>query len=111
MAAVRIGIKFKLNELGLSAFQQLTGINAIIFYSSNIFEAAEMQVTGTALVGITNFAFTFVSLFFADSKSTSKHRNLILNRTWKKIPVDFRFYYLWRWHAISWNIFFPHAKR
>lgn len=47
----------------LSIFQQLTGINVIMFYSTTIFKNAGFEAsTITGLVGIVNFAATLVGM-------------------------------------------------
>lgn len=49
----------------LSVFQQLTGINVIMFYSNMVFKGLDMSnTTITALVGIINFLATLVGLGF-----------------------------------------------
>ncbi|XP_072888484.1 solute carrier family 2, facilitated glucose transporter member 1-like [Hemitrygon akajei] len=52
----------------LQLSQQLSGINAIFYYSTSIFENAgvEQPVYATVGCGVVNFAFTFVSLFVVE---------------------------------------------
>ena len=58
--------------LGLSIFQQVTGINAIIYYANTIFESAGLtstkaQTTATLYcVGLTNVLATFVAVAYVD---------------------------------------------
>jgi sugar porter (SP) family MFS transporter len=58
--------------LGLAVFQQITGINAIIYYANQIFAAAgfstpEAQTTATTwAVGGVNVAATFIAIAFID---------------------------------------------
>jgi sugar porter (SP) family MFS transporter len=58
--------------LGLAIFQQITGINAIIYYANQIFAAAgfatpEAQTTATTwAVGGVNVAATFIAIAFID---------------------------------------------
>lgn len=53
---------------GLMVFQTLTGINAIIFYSTKIFGFAgfSQAIIGTTLVGFVNFCATVFSAYFID---------------------------------------------
>lgn len=52
----------------LSILQQLSGINAVMFYSSKIFsEIGWDPRTGSALVGFVNMAATFVAVFLLGS--------------------------------------------
>jgi SP family arabinose:H+ symporter-like MFS transporter len=56
--------------IGLMAFSQLSGINAITYYSTKIFTAAGGAVrdsfTATAIVGFVNLLATFVTVAFVD---------------------------------------------
>jgi sugar porter (SP) family MFS transporter len=58
--------------LGLAVFQQITGINAVIYYSDRIFAAAgftsvQQQTDATILaIGVVNVLATFVALAFID---------------------------------------------
>jgi SP family arabinose:H+ symporter-like MFS transporter len=56
--------------VGLAACSQFCGINAIIYYSSKIFETAgagkSAAFTSSVWVGLINFAFTFVAIAFVD---------------------------------------------
>ncbi|KAM3967790.1 facilitated trehalose transporter Tret1 isoform 1-T1 [Aphomia sociella] len=55
--------------LGLMTFQQLSGINAIIFYTVSIFKMSGSAVDenlSTIIVGIVNFASTFVATALID---------------------------------------------
>lgn len=56
-------------SIALMLFQQLSGINAIIMYSTGIFKDADTgfsDATCTVLVGVMMVIATFVSLFFID---------------------------------------------
>ncbi|XP_073957880.1 facilitated trehalose transporter Tret1-like isoform X2 [Choristoneura fumiferana] len=56
-------------SLGLMAFQQLSGINAVIFYTVQIFRMAGSSVDenlSTIIVGIVNFASTFIATALID---------------------------------------------
>lgn len=56
-------------SLGLMFFQQLSGINAVIFYTVSIFKAAGSSIDEnvcTIIVGIVNFGATFVATFLID---------------------------------------------
>lgn len=63
-----IGIVFI--GVGLSVFQQITGINAILYYGPSIFESTGMAKDGALLnqivVGISMMTFTFVAIFTVD---------------------------------------------
>lgn len=51
-------------SLGLMLFQQLSGINAVIFYTVSIFDAAGSDIDSklcTIIVGVVNFVATFVA--------------------------------------------------
>lgn len=61
--------------LGLMTFQQLSGINAVIFYTVNIFEMSGSSVDknlSTIIVGIVNFASTFVATAIIDRAGRKK---------------------------------------
>ncbi|XP_015109398.1 facilitated trehalose transporter Tret1 isoform X2 [Diachasma alloeum] len=56
-------------SLGLMFFQQLSGINAVIFYTVEIFKSAGSSIESnlsTIIVGIVNFASTFVATALID---------------------------------------------
>lgn len=56
-------------SLGLMFFQQLSGINAVIFYTVQIFKDAGSTIDGnvcTIIVGIVNFAATFIATLLID---------------------------------------------
>jgi len=54
----------------LMAFSQFSGINAIMYYSTKIFATAgvgvESSFAASAVIGLVNFAFTFVAIAFVD---------------------------------------------
>ncbi|XP_026731363.1 facilitated trehalose transporter Tret1-like isoform X2 [Trichoplusia ni] len=55
--------------LGLMTFQQLSGINAVIFYTVNIFQMSGSSVDehlATIIVGIVNFISTFIATALID---------------------------------------------
>lgn len=57
--------------VGISVFQQITGINTVIYYAPKIFQLAGYQTAQTAifatiLVGIVNVAMTVISLWLID---------------------------------------------
>lgn len=63
--------------IGLAIFQQITGINTIIYYSPIIFELAGFKtatsaVLATGIVGVVNFAFTIVALWLLDKSGRRK---------------------------------------
>ncbi|XP_063977490.1 facilitated trehalose transporter Tret1-like isoform X2 [Diachasmimorpha longicaudata] len=56
-------------SLGLMFFQQLSGINAVIFYTVEIFKSAGSTIESnlsTIIVGVVNFASTFVATALID---------------------------------------------
>lgn len=57
--------------IGISVFQQITGINAVIYYSPKIFqmagyETAESAISVTLSIGIINVLMTVIALWFID---------------------------------------------
>ena len=57
--------------MGLAFFQQVTGINAIIYYAPAIFEQAGLSnasdaILATMSIGVVNVLFTIISLFLID---------------------------------------------
>ncbi|KAF5281132.1 hypothetical protein FQR65_LT02998 [Abscondita terminalis] len=63
-------VKPLLISLGLMFFQQMSGINAVIFYTSDIFEMAGSNTidknTSTIIVGVVNFVSTFIATVLID---------------------------------------------
>ncbi|XP_021940958.1 facilitated trehalose transporter Tret1-like isoform X2 [Zootermopsis nevadensis] len=62
-------IKPLLISLGLMFFQQMSGINAVVFYTVMIFEAAGSTLDGntsTIIVGVVNFGSTFLATMLID---------------------------------------------
>lgn len=62
-------MKAILISLGLMTFQQLSGINAVIFYTVQIFQMSGSSVDknlSTIIVGVVNFASTFVATALID---------------------------------------------
>ncbi|XP_054736658.1 facilitated trehalose transporter Tret1 isoform X2 [Anastrepha obliqua] len=56
-------------SLGLMFFQQLSGINAVIFYTVSIFQEAGSTIDGnvcTIIVGVVNFIATFMATMLID---------------------------------------------
>ena len=57
--------------IGLSIFQQITGINTIIYYAPQIFQKAGFETASTAIlasmsIGVMNVIMTFVALWLID---------------------------------------------
>jgi MFS transporter, SP family, xylose:H+ symportor len=56
--------------IGLSIFQQITGINAILYYAPEIFKSfgsdANASLLETSILGLTNLIFTIVSIALVD---------------------------------------------
>lgn len=56
----------------IAAFQQITGINAVIMYSPDIFKSAgiesDVALSNAMLVGFVNFLMTIIALWLVDSK-------------------------------------------
>ncbi|XP_011152468.1 facilitated trehalose transporter Tret1 isoform X2 [Harpegnathos saltator] len=62
-------LKPLLVSLGLMLFQQMSGINAVIFYTVQIFQDAGSTIDenlSTIIIGIVNFISTFVAAFLID---------------------------------------------
>ena len=47
--------------IGLASFQQLTGINVIIFFSGSLFDA-DFATRGTAIINFANFVSTIAGM-------------------------------------------------
>jgi MFS transporter, SP family, xylose:H+ symportor len=56
--------------IGLSVFQQITGINAILYYAPEIFKSfgsdANASLLETSILGVTNLVFTIISIALVD---------------------------------------------
>ncbi len=56
--------------IGLSVFQQITGINAILYYAPEIFKSfgsdANASLLETSMLGVVNLIFTVISIFLVD---------------------------------------------
>jgi SP family xylose:H+ symportor-like MFS transporter len=56
--------------IGLSVFQQITGINAILYYAPEIFKSfgsdANASLLETSILGVTNLIFTIISIYLVD---------------------------------------------
>lgn len=56
--------------IGLSVFQQITGINAILYYAPEIFKSfgsdANASLLETSMLGVINLIFTIISIFLVD---------------------------------------------
>lgn len=56
--------------IGLAFFQQITGINTIMYYAPMIFEKSGLSVDSaiyqTILIGVINLVFSFVAIYFVD---------------------------------------------
>lgn len=56
--------------IGLSVFQQITGINAILYYAPEIFKSfgsdANASLLETSILGVTNLIFTIISIALVD---------------------------------------------
>lgn len=62
-------VKPLLIALGLMFFQQMSGINAVIFYSTTIFKMAGSSIDDslcTIIIGVVNFASTFIATLLID---------------------------------------------
>ncbi|XP_049826346.1 facilitated trehalose transporter Tret1-like isoform X2 [Aethina tumida] len=62
-------LKLILIVLGLMFFQQMSGINAVIFYTTNIFKTAGSTLDNslcTTIVGVVNFVSTFIAAVLID---------------------------------------------
>lgn len=65
----RSNLKPLMISLGLMFFQQLSGINAVIFYTVSIFKDAGSTIDGnlcTIIVGVVNFGATFMATVLID---------------------------------------------
>ncbi|GGJ82426.1 sugar porter family MFS transporter [Deinococcus aquiradiocola] len=71
-ALLRPGVRTALIiGVGLAIFQQVTGINTVIYYAPTIFQQAGLQSAGAAIlatagIGVVNVLFTVVSQFLLD---------------------------------------------
>lgn len=65
----RANIKVILISLGLMLFQQFSGINAVIFYTTTIFKLAKTSIDEyycTIILGVVNFCSTFIASLVID---------------------------------------------
>lgn len=67
---LNLGIKIWIVGILLSAFQQLVGIQVMLYYAPEIFKnmgyGADSAMLQTILVGIVNFSFTIVAIYTVD---------------------------------------------
>ncbi|KXJ77357.1 hypothetical protein RP20_CCG007469 [Aedes albopictus] len=65
----RATVKALIISLGLMFFQQLSGINAVIFYATTIFDDANTGLeasTATIIIGVIQMVATLLAMFFVD---------------------------------------------
>lgn len=67
---LKVGAKVWIIGIMLSAFQQLVGIQVMLYYAPEIFKnmghSTDSAMMQTILVGITNFSFTIVAIYTVD---------------------------------------------
>jgi len=67
---LKLGIKVWIAGILLSAFQQLVGIQVMLYYAPEIFKnmghGTDTAMLQTILVGVTNFLFTLVAIYTVD---------------------------------------------
>jgi len=85
-------------SLGLMFFQQFSGINAVIFYTVQIFKDAGSTIDGnlcTIIVGIVNFLATFIGIVLIDRAGRKVGLKLHINENPCLLKfVIFRFFYM-----------------
>lgn len=75
-------------SLGLMLFQQLSGINAVIFYAGEIFKQSGSDIdsnVSSMLIGVVNFAATFLATLVIDR--FGRKVRLILNLGWNQLLI------------------------
>ena len=71
-------------SLGLMFFQDFTGVNAVVFYTVNIFQEAGSTIDGyyaTIIVGAVQLVFTVASGLFVTTDPRIRLANLILTHS------------------------------
>lgn len=85
-------------SLGLMFFQQFSGINAVIFYTVQIFKDAGSTIDGnicTIIVGVVNFIATFIATVLIDRLGRKVKKSLIIKKLLRR-SFYFRFSFIFR---------------